>query len=167
MSGYKYQEPKPVEFEVLPVGEYDFTVVAVEEPYTKSDTGGFVFPVIIQIKNTQVKVYDYPGAGLSKKDRKPYDTVAPFLKAIRRNPAVDEEPDFSAAHIVGAKGRVKLKVEDYQGVKNNKVAYYIYDRDQAAATISRPGAGPVAYNKSEPAAGLGRVEDDNGDNIPF
>jgi hypothetical protein len=165
---YKYQEPSSPDFEVLPAGEYDFVVVGVEDPYVKN--GNFILPIKIQIKGCNVTVFDYPSAGRTKKDNKPYDTIAPFLKAIRRNPAVDEEPDFSAKNLIGAKGTAKLKIEEYQGVKNNKVHFYVYDREQTTATVSRgPAAQPKSYNQpageTRPLSTAASAPDD--DNIPF
>lgn len=159
---YKYAEPKQTVFEPLPAGEYDFTVIEVDQT-TLTDKGNFMLPIKIQIKNTNNVIYDYPSAGKSAKDGKPYDTIAPLLKAIRRNPAVDEEPDFSSANLVGARGSVKLKVEEYEGTKRNKVSYYIYDREQTTATVSGGlDAKPKEYNQANAVSSVKTDE-----NIPF
>lgn len=158
MSQYTYKEPTQPDFEVLPAGEYEFVVVDVQEPY-QNDNGNFILPVKLQVRNSNVTVYDYPSAGQAKKDGKPYDTIAPFLKAIRRNPAVDEQPDFSGKNLIGAKGLAKLKIEEYQGVKNNKVHYYVYDRQQTNATVSRgPDAPAKTYNQPQGAGATGEAK---------
>jgi hypothetical protein len=176
---YRYAEPKAHESKTLPAGEYDFVVVQVDSPY-HNDKGNFVVPVRIGIKGTTIVVYDWPGAGKSG-EGKPYDTVAPFLKSIRRNPAVGEEPDFSSNSLRGCRGTVKLKVDKDTGF--NKVAFYVYDREQTGATISRPSAPPEMYrqqaapsrppahepgfDKNDPMAGLGKTTGPDGDEIPF
>lgn len=162
---YTYSEPQRPDYEVLPPGQYEFVVTHVEDTYTNKN-GNFVLPIRFQVKNTSVTVLDNPSAGTAQKSGKPYDMLAPFLKAIRRNPAEGEEPDFSAKNLIGAKGIVILKVEEFNGENQNKVNRYVYDKQQTTATVSGgKDAAPKTYNK--PASSMEPLKPADADNIPF
>jgi len=165
---YRYSEPKEPEYEPFIEGDYDFYVTGIQETYTNPN-GNFVLPVEIQLKNTNIKIRCWLSAGMSAKG-KPFDMIAPFLKCIRKNPAVDEEPDFSAKNLVSSKGSAHCAEElytgdslKYKGKMFPGVASWIYDREAVAATISGGSeAAPKTY--TQPTA---VTEAEKKDNIPF
>ena len=139
---YQYSEPKEApEFEPLPEGDYPFEVKEVLPTYT-NENGNFVLPVSITLKDTTRNIKQWLSAGTSVKG-KPFDMIAPFLKCIRRNPAIGEEPDFSSRNLVGATGIAHVSEKPYTG-KDAKykdkmfpgVDEWIYDREKTNATVS-------------------------------
>lgn len=133
---YKYSEPEAAStFSVLPPGEYNFQILNVESPYTK-DNGNIVLTVKLNVdKNTHV--YDRPWCGKDKND-KFTDKIAQLLKAVNRAPAVGQEPDWRK--LVGAKGRVVVKVGSWEGRERNEVDHYVFALDIKQST--QP-SGPV------------------------
>lgn len=165
---YKYDEPKDQEYEPLPEGDYPFTVEEILATYT-NDNGSFILPVVIRLEDTNRTIRQWLSAGTSSKG-KPFDMIAPFLKCVRRNPAVGEEPDFSSRNLVGATGVAHVREELYTG-DNDKykgktfpgVARWIYDKEQTNATVSGgKDAAPKTYN--QPRA---MTKEEESDSVPF
>lgn len=175
MSNYRYNEPQENEYEPIPEGDYDFGVTSIEPTYT-NDRGTFILPVEIRLVGTERKIKQWLSAGTSIKG-KPFDMISPFLKSIRRNPAVGEEPDFSSRNLIGASGKAHVREEPYTG-ENEKykgktfpsVAWWIYDREQTATVSGGQTAQDRTYGKSLPASSrppLKPAPEDDGDSIPF
>lgn len=153
---YKYDEPKD-EYEPLPEGDYPFTVEDIEATYT-NDKGTFILPVTIRLNDTNRTIKAWLSAGTSAKG-KPFDMIAPFLKCIRRNPAIGEEPDFSSRNLIDATGVAHIREEEYTG-DNSKyqgkmfpaVKLWLYDREKTNATTSGGKDAPDrTYGKAPPA----------------
>ena len=157
MSDYVYHDPVQPSFGPLPEGQYPFTVADIpNEPYT-SQKGNYVLPLKLAVGPEKVPLYDNPSAGVTK-NGDPYDTIAPFLKAIGRNPKPGERADLSKGNLVGARGEVQLKIEkaakgSMAGKEVNKVDYYIWNHANGTSS-TMVKAGP-------------RVEDVEPDDIPF
>jgi len=169
---YKYQEPTEREYEPLEPGEYDFVVTDVQDTYTNNN-GNFILPVEITLKGTKINIRSWLAAGMSRKG-KPFDMIAPFLKCVRKNPAVDEQPDFSPKSLIGARGRAKVDNEEYSGndAKHKgknfpAVAEWLYDRQQTTATVSQGDkAQPKSYDKPAAASSAPKAQPED-DDIPF
>ncbi|MDR1190638.1 MAG: hypothetical protein LBK60_03100 [Verrucomicrobiales bacterium] len=142
MSSYTYKEPEKI-FKPL-VGEYPFTVTEVGALGPSKSGAGVVLPVTLTVRDggRDVPVRDWLFAGPDRSGGR-VDKIAPFLKAIRRAPAVGEEPDLSRRALLGCAGTAKFKAneKDYSAVQ-----YYLYEDGQA--TVSRgPDAPPRAYDR--------------------
>lgn len=161
---YTYNEPNEVPtYEPLPEGDYPFEVKAIQPTYT-NEKGTFILPVEIHLVDTNRNIKTWLSAGISKKGD-PFDMIAPFLKCIRCNPAIGEEPDFSSRNLLGASGMAHIKEEPYkgddakyQGMSFPTVKMWLYDRELANATLS---GGPSAKERTY---GKGVDPDDE---IPF
>lgn len=170
---YKYNEPEERNYEPLPEGNYGFTVFSIDATYN-NDKGTFILPVEIHLAGTDRKLKQWLSAGIDSKG-KAFDMIAPFLKSIRRNPAVGEEPDFSSRNIVGTTGvaHVKEKLyagkdEKYQGMTFPTVAWWVYDREKTGATISDgKSAQDRVYGKGVPASQMPPLDKADDDNVPF
>jgi len=172
---YQYQEPREPEFEPLPEGEYPFTVEDIGATYN-NDKGTFILPVEIHLNDTNRTIKQWLSAGISAKG-KPFDMIAPFLKSIRRNPAIGEEPDFSSRNLVGASGVCYVIEEEYTGDNDKyrgkmfpKVSDWIYDKQQTQATTSVGAkAQDRTYGKA-PAMQVDKLKPapiDDSDEVPF
>lgn len=171
---YRYDEPKEAAYEPLPEGDYGFTVVSVEPTYN-NEKGTFILPVEIHLADTQRKIKCWLSAGYTQKNE-PFDMIAPFLKSVRRNPAVGEEPDFSSRNIIGSTGVAHIKEKPYKGDKAEyegmsfpAVAYWKYDKQQAQATTSGgKEAKDREYGKTLPAMQSGKLQPpEDTDDVPF
>lgn len=162
---YKYSEPVEQEFEPLPEGDYPFEVVDVLATYN-NDKGTFILPVEIHLKDTNRRIKQWLSAGISEKG-KPFDMIAPFLKCIRRAPAIGEEPDFSSRNLIGGAGVAHVseklytgKNVKYQGKSFPGVDEWLYDREKTNATVS---GGKDAKDRSY---GKEKSKIDPNDNLP-
>ena len=151
---YQYNEPQEAsEFEPLPEGDYLFEVKEVLPTYL-NDKGTFILPVSIHLKDTNRSIKQWLSAGTSAKG-KPFDMIAPFLKCVRKNPAIGEEPDFSSRNLVGATGVAHISEHPYTGqdpkYKGKSfpgVDEWLYDREKVGATTSGgKNAQEAIYNK--------------------
>lgn len=169
---YTYNEPVENEYEPLPEGDYPFTVEEIEATYN-NDKGTFILPVTIRLTDTNRTIRAWLSAGISSKN-KPFDMIAPFLKCIRRNPAIGEEPDFSSRNLIDASGVAHICEEPYSGddpkYKGKSfpaVKFWVYDREQANATVSGgKDAKDTSYKKPAAKAGHSKSIDES-DDVPF
>ena len=119
MSTYKYQEPAARTFSVLPAGDYVAVISQAEEPYEKGGKQILKTQLAIQPSGATVWYYAWAGHTASGEYR---DSIGELLYAANRAPASGEEPNW--AKLVGAKIKVRLKVEpDQMGVDRNAVHY--------------------------------------------
>ena len=119
MSTYKYQEPSPRAFSVQPPGDYIAVIASVDEPYEKG--GKQIMKTVLAIQPSGTTVFYYPWAG-EDKNGDYRDSIAELLLAANRAPASGEEPAWGK--LVGAKIKVRLKVEpDQMGIDRNVVHY--------------------------------------------
>ena len=119
MSTYKYQEPTPRTFSVLPPGDYIAVVTEAEEPYEKG--GKQIMKTVLAIQPSGTTVFYYPWAG-EDKNGDYRDSIAELLLAANRAPASGEEPNW--AKLSGAKIKVRLKIEpDQMGIDRNVIHY--------------------------------------------
>jgi hypothetical protein len=144
MSTYKYQEPKRRTYGALPEGDYQAVVTEVGEPYVNAN-GKNVLVVKLAIQPGGQNVYYRPWAGETK-DGEFRDGIAEFLKAVNRAPKVGEEPNWNS--VLGAKGKCRLKVREYNGDDQNEVAFFYVPRDTKQATNAPT---PKATNEFEKA----------------
>jgi hypothetical protein len=118
-STYRYQEPTARTFSVLPTGDYIAVITAAEEPYEKG--GKLILKVQLSIQPSGSTVFYYPWAGATAAGEI-RDSIGELLFAANRAPASGEEPNW--AKLVGAKIKVRLKVEpDQMGIDRNAVHY--------------------------------------------
>ena len=119
MSTYRYNQPTARTFNVLPAGDYIAVISQAEEPYEKG--GKLILKITLAIQPSGAVVFYYPwhGATAAGEIR---DSIGELLFAANRAPASGEEPNW--AKLVGAKIKVRLKVEpDQMGIDRNAVHY--------------------------------------------
>src|SRR5215475_6071878 len=150
MSDYAYykstapeREPGVIRTEPLPDGDYDFSVIRVDEPrLASSGSGNLVLKLTIQIEvegKPWVYANPYAEPWRDSPDRK--DRIGEFLCAIDREPEEGEEPDWQA--LVGAKGRCRLKkvlktIGVMAGREDNEVAFFHRPKRIAKPQATKP-----------------------------
>jgi hypothetical protein len=118
-SIYRYQEPTARTSSVLPAGDYIAVISQVEEPYEKG--GKLILKTTLAIQPSGTTVFYYPWAGHTTAGEY-RDSIGELLFAANRAPDSGEEPNW--AKLVGAKIKVRLKVEpDQMGIDRNSVHY--------------------------------------------
>lgn len=143
MSSYRYQEPSVRAFSVLPIGDYQAVITEAEEPYEKN--GKQILYIKLAIQPSGHSVFYYPWAGKDKNgDYR--DNIGELLLAVNRAPAAGEEPNWKA--LVGAKCKVRLKVEPDQNGADRNVIHYVYTPKKA--DTGKPAASPNASQQSLP-----------------
>ena len=131
MSTYRYNEPSPRAFSVLSAGDYIAVITAAEEPYEKG--GKLILKIQLSIQPGGSTVFYYPWAGATAAGEI-RDSIGELLFAANRAPASGEEPNW--AKLVGAKIKVRLKVEaDQMGIDRNAV-HYVHAPKKA--TVAKP-----------------------------
>jgi hypothetical protein len=133
MSTYKYQTPAPRTFNVLPAGDYQAVIAAAEEPYVK-DNGKQILKVTLTIQPSGQTVFYYAWSGQTVTGET-RDNIAELLLAANRAPAVGEEPNW--AKLVGAKVKVRLKVEPDQNGDERNVIHWVYTPKQAGKPAAK------------------------------
>ena len=170
MSTYRYNEPSSRAFSVLPAGDYIATIAAVEEPYEKG--GKQILKTTLAIAPSGQTVFYYSWAGHTAAGEY-RDSIGELLFAANRAPASGEEPNW--AKLVGAKIKVRLKVEpDQMGIDRNVVHYvHVPKKVEAGKPAEKPSATQQSFSSSEfqkarakqlTTAGAGEPEPDD---IPF
>jgi hypothetical protein len=130
MSTYKFHEPPRRTYGALPEGDYMAVVTEVGEPYVNA-SGKDVLVVKLAIQPGGQNVYYRPWTGKTVNgDFR--DNIAEFLKAVNRAPREGEEPNWNS--VLGAKGKCRLKVREYNGDDQNDVAFFYVPRDTKQAT---------------------------------
>ena len=129
-SSYRYQAPSPRTFSVLPAGDYTAVITEAEEPYEKG--GKQILKTRLAIQPSGTTVFYYPWAGQTKEGEY-RDNIAELLLAANREPRTGEEPDW--AKLVGAKIKVRLKVEPDQNGEDRNVIHYVYTPKKAGTAV--------------------------------
>jgi hypothetical protein len=158
MSEYRYRgAPEERAFGPLEPGDYNFVVSDVTEP-RRSEAGNLVLGVKLSIQPSGQIVFANPWQGMtsSGEDR---DDIAAFLHAINRIPKIGEEPRWQ--QLVGARGRVRLKVEIAQqgnlaGKSVNKVAFF-HRPKQVGPTAEPPRQSFTEGEINESQAAIAKV----------
>lgn len=154
MPRYTYDEPEDRQFTVLKPGEYEFVIAEVFAFEVSKESGNEYLPIKLNIKPEGV-VYD----NLVFTDKAKF-RIDQLLKSIGKAPAPGTAVDFDdPTWLVGSKGRVKLKIDNYKGSERNKVDAYVFHPGRVSGrTVSAPSQ---SIAPSTPPNGI----DD--DDIPF
>src|SRR5215510_5204588 len=141
-NSYKFRGGSELKaFGPLPPGDYSFSVTECGEPY-KKDTGNWVLQVRLSIQPGGETVFATPWSGVDCNNEE-RNGIDDFLLAVNRASKVGDEPQWSK--VVGAKGRVRLKIEiakegTLAGKEVNKVAFFHKPKEikQPSAAGPRP-----------------------------
>lgn len=113
-------EDEGYEFEVLPVGEYDFEVVDFEKTFSKSDKKMAKITLEIVYNGMKFKVWDYLVLTQNMAWK-----IASFFEALGLKKKGTELKQMPWNQIMEKTGRVKIKHEEYNGQTSAKVDRYI------------------------------------------
>lgn len=108
------------EYEVLPIGEYEFEVVDFEKTFSKSDKKMAKLTLEIIYDGKKFKVWDYIVLTQNMAWK-----IASFFECLglkKKGTALKQMP---WNQIMEKKGRVKIKHEEYNGQTSPKVDAYI------------------------------------------
>jgi hypothetical protein len=130
----------PEERKLLAAGEYDFEVVAAKE--RTSTRGTSMIEVKLVVSNGR-------GDRTTVFDNLLSWNLGEFMAAIGEQVVYGEEAEVDPDDLVGRTGRLKLRVENYEGEERNKVAKYL--------------PGPVTATRKVALNEFGEPKD----NIPF
>jgi hypothetical protein len=133
MSTYRYQEPPRRTFNVLEPGDYQAVIAAAEEPYEKNGKQILKTTLAIQPSGQTVFYYAWTGQTAAGEYR---DNIGELLLAANRAPAVGKEPNWSS--LVGAKVKVRLKVEPDQNSDDRNVIHFVYTPKQIGPQAQAP-----------------------------
>lgn len=145
MPHYTYDEPEDRKHTVLEPGEYDF-VIAEVFAFETAKTGNEYLPLKLQIKPDGT-VFD----NLVFTDKAKF-RIDQLLKSIGKAPVPGTAVDFDdPSWLAGCKGRLKLKIEAYNGVERNKVEAYVFRPGQVQGrmiTAPKPEPRDFDYNEA-------------------
>lgn len=113
-------EEEGYEFEVLPVGEYEFEVVDFEKTFSKSDKKMAKITLEIVYNGMKFKVWDYLVLTQNMAWK-----IASFFEALGLKKKGTELKQMPWNQIMEKTGRVKIKHEEYNGQTSAKVDRYI------------------------------------------
>jgi hypothetical protein len=132
MSSYRFQEPSPRTFNVLPAGDYQAVITEAEEPYEKD--GKQILKIVFAIQPGGQTVFYYAWTGKTKSGEY-RDNIGELLLAANRAPAVGQEPNWSK--LKGAKVKVRLKAEPDQIGEERNVIHWVYTPKQAGKPATK------------------------------
>ena len=124
----------------VPNGDYLVTVIEASE--TLSKAGDDMIKLKLEVEGHGVHLYDYLVATESS-----FWKIDTFRKAIGDRVVEGEEVELTAAALEGRQGHARLRIEEYQGKKNNKVELWITDRVPTATAKTTPPATVQAQPK--------------------
>ena len=127
----------------VPNGDYLVTVIEASETFSKA--GDEMIKLKLEVEEHGVRLYDYLVATESS-----FWKIDTFRKAIGEAVVEGEEVELSASDLEGRQGYVRLKVEEYQGKKNNKVELWLTDRALKAPLKRNPPATAQPEDDNEP-----------------
>jgi hypothetical protein len=163
-------EPEQRVFGALPPGDYNYVITEAGEPYQK-DNGNWVLAVKLAIQPSGQTVFANPWSGKTSSGEE-RDGIGELLISCARAPKPGTEPLWSK--LIGARGRVRLKVEIAQmgqlaGKEVSKVAFFMVPKQVGPTTEpTRQSYSPQevaqASKTAQAAAGGGDIEPDD---IPF
>jgi hypothetical protein len=122
---YTASKPQSPQFKVLPAGEYPFRVLDAIEKRSKS--GNDMIELKIAVGDSaaeEVTVFDYLVF-----DGKSEWKIDAFLTSCGMHPGEGVEADLNPNEFIGWEGRVRVKVEKYDGKDQNKVAAYTFEEE--------------------------------------
>lgn len=99
-------------------GTYQLTVVEATE--TVSQSGSEMIKLRLEVEGHGVTLFDYLVASPNS-----FWKIDTFRKAIGERVVEGEEVELVASQLEGRQGSARLRVEEYQGKKNNKVEAWI------------------------------------------
>lgn len=120
---YKGAPPERV-FGALPEGDYGYIIAECDPPYWKNDK--WILSVKLIIEPSKIYVWANPWSGKTSSGEE-RDGIGELLCSCNRAPKPGTSPNWKA--VVGARGRLRLKVEIAQmgtlaGKEVNKVHYF-------------------------------------------
>ena len=124
-------------------GDYLLTIVEASETFSKA--GDEMIKLRLEVEGHGVHLFDYLVATESS-----FWKIDTFRKAIGENVVEGEEVELHAADLEGRQGYARLKVEEYQEKKNNKVEMWLTDRAPKSASPKNPPAGAQPEDDNEP-----------------
>lgn len=101
----------------------DYLVTVIEASETFSKAGDEMIKLKLEVEKHGVHLYDYLVATESS-----FWKIDTFRKAIGEAVIEGQEVELNAGDLEGRQGYARLKVEEYQGKKNNKVEMWLTDR---------------------------------------
>lgn len=136
-------------------------IAAAEEPYEKNGKQILKATLTIQPSGSTVFYYAWSGKTASGETR---DNIGELLLAANRAPAVGQEPNW--AKLVGAKVKVRLKVEPDQNGDERNVIHWVYTPKAAGKPAAKGQSVSTdefmkARAKGEIASGGGEPEPDD------
>lgn len=99
-------------------GDYLLTVIEANE--TVSTSGSEMIKLKLEVEGHSVHLFDYLVAAESS-----FWRIDTFLKAIGESVVEGQEVELFAAALEGRQGYAHLRVEEYEGRKNNKVEMWL------------------------------------------
>jgi hypothetical protein len=165
-----YVEPPENTFELLPEGDYKFTVLETST-IEEQDNGHEKLSLVLSVNDQKVWCFLYEG--ISSKG-KHFDMISPFLKTIGQAPTATQaaSPKYWAS-LVGKKGMCHIVQETqvggkYAGRLQNKVSHFIYaDNIRLTKTATQPPAQHAPAGAPDPTLGHDPDLDIVPDDIPF
>lgn len=158
---YRFKKPPPrPTSDLLPAGDYAFTVMEAGEPYQKNN-GHWVISLRLAVGPTKVSVFYSPWSGLDRNGEE-RDQIAEFLIAVNREPKEGERPNWQG--LVGARGNAKFKVgRDNKGIERNEVHYVLTPKPLSTSSAEFEGLKEQQRKASE-----GEAKDQpEADDIPY
>jgi hypothetical protein len=158
MPSYKFTDQENKSFEPLPPGDYVARVTACEFGISKGGkTGGsdtMELTLECEGKDRKVNVFEtlifHPSCGWK------VDTfVKSFNLLVEGNaPGKDQDIDFNENMVVGLRGWVTLKIEEYKSQsgetrKTNRVAVFITNKEKLSKVIDIPAEASAAKSDDD------------------
>ena len=116
---------------LVPAGDYLLTVLEAAE--TVSQNGTEMIKLKLEVEGHGVRLFDYLVASESS-----YWKIDTFRKAIGEAVTQGEEVELVAANLEGRQGYARLRIEDYQGKRNNKVDMWLTKRPPSRSVAPKP-----------------------------
>ena len=126
----------------VPNGDYLVTVIEASE--TLSKAGDDMIKLKLEVEGHGVHLYDYLVATEAS-----FWKIDTFRKAIGDRVVEGEEVELTAAALEGRQGHARLRIEEYQGKKSNKVELWITDRVPTSTPKTTPPAPAQAQPEDE------------------
>lgn len=110
----------------VPNGDYLVTVIEASETFSKA--GDEMIKLKLEVEEHGVHLYDYLVATEAS-----FWKIDTFRKSIGERVVEGEEVELVASDLEGRQGYARLRVEEYQGKKSNKVELWVTDRSVAGS----------------------------------
>lgn len=109
----------------------DYAVIILEASETFSKGGDEMLKLKLEVEGHGVHLYDYLVATPNS-----FWKIDTFRRSIGEPVIAGEEVELIASKLERKRGFARLRVEEYQGKKNNKVELWLTDRKAVAANHS-------------------------------